>query len=62
VVQVLVVQVLPDQFFHGVPPGTFDLAALRLETQLNRDISQMAPELALIIGAFRNSCKTDAGY
>jgi hypothetical protein len=28
---------------------------------MNRDISQAAPELTLIIGAFRYSCKTDMG-
>jgi ureidoacrylate peracid hydrolase len=39
----------------------FDLAARRLETQMNRDIFQAAPELTLIIGAFRYSCKTDMG-
>jgi hypothetical protein len=29
---------------------------------MNRGISQAAPELALIIGAFRYSCKTDPQY
>ena len=38
-----VVQVVRDQFFHGVPPSTFDLVAPRLEAQMAPVISGWLP-------------------